>query len=143
MKCTVVIDKGREEEVIIYAKEKSELVDEITKLASQEELRLIGYKDKDTVRLDLNDVFFFTVEDNKVFAVTENEKLSLRLRLYQIEEKLSSSFVKINQSCIANIKKIERFSASFSGSLQVRFKNGHIDYVSRRQLKNVKERLGL
>ncbi len=143
MKCTVVIDKGREEEVIIYAKEKSELVDEIAKLASQEELRLIGYKDKDAVRLDLNDVFFFTVEDNKVFAVTEKEKLSLRLRLYQIEEKLSSSFVKINQSCIANIKKIERFSASFSGSLQVRFKNGHIDYVSRRQLKNVKERLGL
>ena len=44
---------------------------------------------------------------------------------------------------IANLKKVEKFSAAFSGALQVNFKNGYVDYVSRRNLKNVKERLGI
>ena len=143
MKCTVIIDKGREEEVIIYAHEKTRLVETVSKLISESETELIGHSKKSAVRLDLFDVVCFIVEDNKVYALTEKEKLGIKLRLYQIEEKLSQDFVKINQSCIANIRYIERFDASFSGSLQVKFKNGYIDYVSRRQLKNVKERLGL
>ena len=61
----------------------------------------------------------------------------------ELEEKLPLDFVKINQSCLANIKKIERFSASVGGSLKVIFKNGHTDYVSRRQLRTVKEKLGI
>ena len=56
---------------------------------------------------------------------------------------LGTDFIKINQSCIANIRQIQRFDTSFSGTLRVIFKNGYTDYVSRRQLKAVKERLGL
>ena len=56
---------------------------------------------------------------------------------------LDLNFVRINQSCIANINQIKKFSASFNGFLQVHFKNGYIDYVSRRELKNVKERVGI
>lgn len=85
---------------------------------------------------------FFT-EDNKVFALTENEKYRLKSRLYQLEENLNDNFVKINQSCIANIKSIDKFKATVGGSLTVIFKNGYVDFVSRRNLKNVKERLGL
>jgi DNA-binding LytR/AlgR family response regulator len=46
-------------------------------------------------------------------------------------------------SCIANLSKIKKFNASFSGSLSVVFKNGYTDYVSRRSVKFIKERLGL
>ena len=71
------------------------------------------------------------------------EKFEIKTRLYVIEEKLPENFIKINQSCIANINQIERFDASISGTLKIRFKNGYTDYVSRRQLKNVKERIGI
>ena len=60
-----------------------------------------------------------------------------------MEKKLPENFVKINQSCIANIDKINRFDASFSGTLKLIFKNSYTDYVSRRQLKTVKERIGI
>ena len=75
--------------------------------------------------------------------ISENAKANTVSSKNQLEEMLDDSFVKINQSCIANIKKIDRFKATVGGSLTVIFKNGHIDYVSRRNLKNVKERLGL
>ena len=83
------------------------------------------------------------VENNKVFAITEKENYLIRERLYTIEQALSKDFIKINKSCIANIKKIDRFDASISGTLMVKFKNGYTDYVSRRSVKAVRERLGL
>lgn len=143
MKLKIFIDKNHEEEILIYAHEKSELVDSIEKLLSDADEPLVGYTEKEAVRLDVADVCCFTVEDNKVYAVTEKEKLRLKERLYQIEERLPDNFIKINQSCIANIRKIELFDASISGTLSVIFKNRHRDYVSRRNLKHVKERLGI
>ena len=143
MKLRIVIDPNRDEEIIIYAHEKSHLVCEIGELVKNHSVDLIGYTENETVKLDLNDVYCFYTEDNKVFALMENEKYRLKSRLYQLEENLSDNFVKINQSCIANIKKIDRFKATVGGSLTVVFKNGYVDFVSRRNLKNVKERLGL
>ena len=90
-----------------------------------------------------NSTIFVPAEDNKVFVLTQNEKLQLKCRLYQVEGELPEHFVKINQSCIANIKMIQRFDASYSGTLKVFFKNGHSDYVSRRRMKIVRERMGL
>lgn len=143
MKFSLFIDKQREEECIIYAHEKSRLTDEIERLISEDALEFTGYKDSSIIKLNLSEVYCFVVEGGKTYAITENDKLIIKYRLYQLEEKLTESFVKINQSCIANVKKIKRFDASFSGSLLVVLKNGYSDYVSRRQLKKVRERLGV
>lgn len=142
MKFRLFIDRNREEEVIVYAHERNEVVDSIERLVS-EGTELMGYSGKTAVRLYLNEVYCFIVENNRVYAVTETEKYEMKLRLYQLEKIADKTFVKINQSCIANIGKIERFDASVSGTMRVIFKNGYTDYVSRRQVKNVKERLGL
>ncbi len=143
MKFRLIIDKNHDEEVTVYAHAKTPLTDKIEQLVSENNFELIGYTDKEAVRLNINEICRFFVENNKVFAETAKEKYRLKLRLWQLEEKLPAGFVKINQSCLANIGMIERFDASLTGSLLVKFKNGNTDYVSRRQLKTVKERLGL
>lgn len=143
MKCIITIDKDREEEVLIFAHKRTKLVDDIETLINNNEKELIGYSAGEAYRLTLSEISCFTVENNKVYAVTEKDKLQIKLRLYQIEEMLGSGFVKINQSCIANIKEIKKFDASISGVLTVTLKNGYRDYVSRRNIKTVKERLGV
>ncbi len=143
MKLQIVIDTNRDEEILIYTHRKNPLVVEIEELVNNHSVDLIGYTENETVKLNLNDIYCFFTEDNKVYALTENEKFRLKSRLYQLEENLNNNFVKINQSCIANIKKIDRFKATVGGSLTVIFKNEYVDFVSRRNLKNVKERLGL
>ena len=143
MKCTLIITDEHQEEVVIYARERTKLTDDIEALVIGSVPELIGYKENQTVKLSSDSVCCFTVEDNKVYALTDSEKLQIKLRLYQLEEILPDTFVKINQSCIANIRKIERFDTSISGTLLIKFKNGYKDYVSRRQMKAVKERFGL
>ena len=143
MKFSLFIDKNREEEVMVYAHEKSPLTDEIESIVQGTSKEIIGYIERESVVLDLMSISCFSVENNKVYALTNDRKYSVRYRLYQLEEILPQCFVKINQSCVANIKQIARFDSSVGGSLLVIFNNGHADYVSRRQLKSVKERFGL
>ncbi len=142
MRLKIFIGKEHPEEVHIYTHEKTKLIEEIEQVIENNSLSLVGYLDEESVKINLPDVHCFTVEENKVYALTENERLRLKQRLYQLEEKLPDNFVKINQSCIVNINKIDRFKADISTSLSVMLKNGYKDYVSRRQLKIVKERLG-
>ena len=132
----------RYEEIIIRVHEKTELIEKIEKLVNETSDGFIGYKENEAMMLDINDINCFITENNKVFAMTD-EKLLIKERLYKVEEKLDDNFIKINQSCLANIKKIVKVQATFSGSLSVVFRNGYTDYISRRNLKNVKERLGV
>ena len=124
MKCNVIIDKDRPEEVMVYAHKKSRLTAEIARLCEEAAFDLLGYKTDEIIHFDLQDVYCFTVESGKVFALTRKGKLYLKCRLYTLEEELPASFVKVNKSCIANLKMIDRFDASFSGTLLIRFKNG-------------------
>lgn len=141
MKVNLIIDRDRPEEVVIHAHRENRLTRAIQSLCEEDAVRLVGYRDREIVPLHLPDVCCFVVEDNKIIALTATEKLQLRCRLYTLEEELPDSFVKLNQSCIANLKQIERFDSSFAGTLTVRFRGGYTDYVSRRNLKTVKERL--
>ncbi len=143
MKFELNICNDKDEQVIVYAHQKSKLTDEIERLVTDYSVELNGYIDREVIRLNTTDVFCFVVENNKVCAITDKNKLQLKRRLYQLEEILQDSFIKINKSCIVNIKKIERFDVSMAGVLNVRLKNGYSDYVSRRSLRAVKERLGL
>ena len=143
MKLRIIITDSEPEEILIYARKRTPLIDEIERLAEEENSReLIGYANGEATKLDPFRVTCCIVENGRVFALTD-ERLQVKLRLYQVEELLDTSFIKINQSCIANVRQIERVKATFSGSLCVVFKNGYTDYISRRNLKKVKERLGV
>ena len=143
MKCTLIITDDHEEEVVMYTREKTQLIGDIENLIRDNAFELIGYSGYEAVNLRTDEVVCFLVEEGKVYAITDKDRFRLKSRLYQLEETLPEDFVKINQSCIANIKKIERFDTSVSGTLLIKFKNGYKDYVSRRQMKAVKERFGL
>lgn len=143
MKCEIIIEPHCEEKVVVYAREENALVKEIKRLTQESSTVLLGYNDSEIVNLNLMEVHCISVIGNKVYALCDSKRYLLKERLYSLEEKLPKTFVKINQSCLANIKKMESFDTSISGTLKIRFKNGHIDYVSRRQLKLIKERLGI
>ena len=142
MKLKTIIDDSVDERVEIYARERTPLVCEIERLVVGKPQELIGYRENEIIRLDISCVECFFSENNKIFALVDNERYSLRERLYVIEDMAGNSFIRINQSCIVNVSRIERFEASFSGALRVIMKCGYKDYISRRQLKNVKERIG-
>lgn len=142
MKYQTIINKEREE-VLIYCKEKNDLVLEIEKLIESNNMSINGINDNEKIQFNPLDVSCFVSENNKVYALINGERYQIKERLYQLEELLKDHYVKINQSCLANIKRISKFSSSIGGAVLVHFDNGYKDYISRRELKNVKERMGI
>lgn len=141
MKHRTIIDNEKEE-VLIYTPKVTNKITMLERYIEDLDSEIIAFRNKTSICLSYNEVICFTIENGRSFAITEKEKLLIKQRLFQIEEMVSENFVKINQSSIANITKIERFDASIGGNLMVIFKNGYKDYVSRRQTKLVKERIG-
>jgi len=143
MKCYTYIKENEEERVLIYAHDRTRLVEDIESLVLSSEIDLTGSYDSEIIKIDINDVVCFISENNKVYALIGDKKYQIRYRLYQIEELNLNMFIKINQSCLANKTKIKRFETTIGGALKVVFKNEYIDFISRRELKNVKNRMGL
>ncbi len=142
MKLNVFVDKTQDERIDIYIKERRQIVEDIEKLLS-EESELLCYKNGEVYKLNFSEIVLFSVENEKVAVYTEKDKFFVKERLYMIEDKMPACFIKLNQSAIGNIQKIKKFDCSVSGTLKVTFVNGLTDFVSRRQIKAVRERLGL
>ena len=143
MKFKLIVDEHAEESLTIVCNKKREVFDQIEQLINNFDSKLIGYENDEIVIIKLEEVNCFISENNKVYALVNNHKYLIKKRLYQVEELLDLSYIRINQSCIANISKIIKFNVTFNGFLKVVFENKYEDYISRRELKNVKERLGI
>lgn len=76
--------------------------------------------------------------------MTDKGEYVLRLRLYELEKRLSScQFVRISNSEIINLKKVSHFDLSFTGTICVKLSNNTTTYVSRRYVSKVKKILGI
>lgn len=143
MKYKLIIDKEQEESIVIVAHEKTTLIEEIESLINGNKIDLIGYKDDEIIPLKINEIYCFYTKDSKVYAVSKDEEYLVKNRLYQIEGVVGDLFVKINQGCLVNISKIKKYTSTFSGAIKVELKNGFSEYISRRELVNVKRRMGI
>lgn len=126
----------------------NELTDNVTKaisiLESEESNDLLAVKKgSDITLLDLHDVFMFRVESKQVKVYTQNNEYVIKKPLYQVEEGLNHSFVRISKTTIVNLKKIERVAPSLRGMMFIELKNGLKDNISRKYLPSFKEALDL
>ncbi len=84
------------------------------------------------------------LNSGKVVAVTDKGEYILRLRLYEIENLLlTDQFIRISNSGIINLKKVNNFDLSFTGTICVKLSNGITTYVSRRYVPKLKKILGI
>ncbi len=141
MKFQLIINKEKEEEVVITAHQRTPLIDEIEALISKHTDRLIGYTEDDIKMLSISEIECITVLDGKTYAIDgKNRRYRLKQRLYELEQQLPSSFIRINKSALANEKSLDRFSVTYSGSVDAVFKCGYTEYVSRRCFAQIKRR---
>lgn len=142
MKFRLIIDKTKDEEVVVTAKERSALTDQLEQLVTGSQAGpLVGYTEDDTVLLPYEDIACCTVIDGRTYVIdSKGAQLRLKQRLYELEDSLPENFVRINKSCIANLHQLKRFSATYSGGVNAVFKCGYEDYVSRRCFAIIKRR---
>ena len=146
MQIEIKIDSGfKEPKAVIFTDKVTDEITELVRQLSDESSSIIaGFKDDTAELLEHNDIFRIYASNGKVYAETANDTLTLRLCLYEAEQRLDNQiFVRISNSEIINLKKVTNFDLSFVGTICVKLSNGTVTYVSRRYVAKIKQILGI
>ncbi|CEJ72640.1 response regulator [[Clostridium] sordellii] len=144
MKIDIDIDKKYKEiQVILKSPDMDEETLEILeKLKTRKTKYILGKKDKKIYILDINEVYIFYSENQKVFVETNDCKYEVEERLYEIEENLkSTSFVRVSKFAVVNMKKVRSIDMHFNGNLTMNFINDKKENISRRYISKIKDYL--
>lgn len=146
MEIEIKIDGScQEPKIIILTDRVSDEVNRIVERLSDTNPQILaGFREDTLTILDQSQIIRIYTASGKVFAVAEDNEYLLRLRLYELEERLDkNSFVRISNSEIINLKKAKHFDLSFTGTICVFLSNGTSSYVSRRYVNKIKQVLGI
>ncbi len=146
MQVEIKIDSScTEPKIVIHTASITEEVNTLMQRLSEHTPPILtGSKDGKMEVIEPDELFRIYAAGGKVFAVTDKGEYLLRLRLYEVEERLNPSrFVRISNSEIIHLSKVRNFDLSFSGTIYVKLTNGTTTYVSRRYVSKIKKILGM
>ena len=134
-----------EPRIVVMAAEMTEQIDALLKKLSGQDMQMItGQKDGKLEILEPAELIRVFAQGGKVLASARRGQYALRMRLYELEERLDPRrFVRISNSEIINLCEAESFDLSIAGTICVQMKNGETTYVSRRYVSKIRKILGL
>ncbi len=134
-----------EPRLTITAATMTEEVSDILKKLSQDVPQMIaGSRNDEFEVLEPASIVRIYAGQGKVYAETGKGRYVLRLRLYELEERLDKwKFARISNSEIINLRQVESFDLSLAGTIYVKLTGGATTYVSRRYVARIKRLLGV
>ena len=144
MKLNIDINEDYEEtHVTIHAKEWTKELEELIKKIDQKApKRIIGVDGDKSMLLTPSEIDYIFAENRKVYAWINKQSIEITMKLYEAEEVLASfGFSRLSKSVIGNLNQITRFELAFNGNLCVYFKSGSKEYVSRKYVNELKNKL--
>ena len=146
MKIDIRIDEScPEPQIIVVTARVTDEINELVRMLAGEQAQVIaGFRDGQAVVLEPEHIVRIYAASGRVYAEAESGTYLLRLRLYEMEQRLASqSFVRISNGELINLKKVRGFDLGFTGTICVSLSNGTVTYVSRRYVAKIKQLLGL
>lgn len=89
-------------------------------------------------RIEMNEIYYFSKDNNKTVAVTKNSRIDLNISLYSISTLLerNPTFFRTHKSYIVNINKIEQIIKFENRTYNIKFKGiEDIAYCTQKNLK--------
>lgn len=140
------IEKERlKPKIVIHTNEvTSEINELVRRLSDYNERVLVGYLNEEAILLNLEDIYRIYSQGQKVVAETQKEKVYLKFRLYELEEKLAGTrLIRISNSEIINLRRVKSLDLSIAGTISMKFDNGEKSFVSRRYVDKIKHFIGI
>ena len=146
MKVKIEIDPEiRDTEITIRCSEITPEVTGIQKLLSEagtHESQISFFKDDAEYFLSLSDILFFETGNGVIRAHTAEDDFEAKYKLYELEEKLPSYFLRISKSTILNTRKVYSITKNLAGASKIEFQETYkIVYCSRNYYKALKDSL--
>ena len=138
------IIRESEESADLYIHERDDTVDRLVEYLEQDLFRsvmLMCQKGEKICRVPSLEIYLIETVNEKQVVHTEQETYELNKRLYELERLLPSNFIRISKSVIMNIDKVRNYTPMLNGLMKVSLLNSQVTYISRKYLKEVKDRI--
>ena len=146
MEVELKLEPGRRDpKVVILANERTpELEALVRQLSGLSIGPLTVWRDGRAELVEQREFLRFYADGKGVSAQTGRETYTVRLRLYELEERLDKRrFVRISNSEIVNLNKVSALDLSLTGTIKLTLEGAAAVYVSRRYVRKIKQVLGL
>lgn len=145
MKIRIEICDEGDEEIIVRCRTRDERIRQIEGalegiVKSRRELTL--YIGNVEYYVPVSDILFFETDGGKVCAHTSNRMYTAPYKLFELENMLPSSFVRISKSSIINVMRIGSLSRELVGNGEITFTGSEKKtYFSRAYYKILRDRI--
>lgn len=142
MKYTINHISFGEDELILNYVETNEEVDRILAFMRQEGRRLLGFRDKEQVVIQPEDILYIETVDSRTFVYTEQEVYKVSHSLLQLEEFLGEKkFFRCSKSMIININRVASLKSLSCNRIDAVMRNGEHIMISRTYASDFRRRL--
>ena len=133
------------DEIIIRCREKNEkirLIEGVIENVLRGDSELVLTIRDTEYYVPKGDILYFETEEGRVKAHTVDRIFTTEYKLFELEEMMPPSFVRVSKSCILNVLKVEAIKRNPLGASEVQLRGcTKRVYVSRSYYKPMKDRL--
>lgn len=146
VKVRTEISDVAEDEIVIRCAERDrrieELEDIIKKLALSTKREIVLYSSGAEYFIPLSEILYFESNAGKIYAHTSRAVYSSELKLFELEETLPPSFMRVSKSTIVNVDLIVSLRREAVGNGEIYFKSSEkMTYFSRSYYKALRNKI--
>ena len=138
-----MVDSREKEQALIRAAEKTADILNAVDLLENGSGGITVTRDRSTYFCKLTQIYYIESVDKHTYVYTREDCYESRDRLYELEAKLGTYYVRISKSMIVNLRKIRNVSAEPGGRMVAVLLNDERVVISRSYVKEIKRRLGI
>ena len=144
MKVTISKDIESGTAVEIHCREVTSETERLERYISRFDERLQATSEGNTYNVQIDEILYIESVDKKTFLYTTGHVLQTEKRLYELEELLDEkTFFRASKSVIVNLNKITKLKPEVTRNILATLTNGEVIVISRRNVKALKELIGL
>ena len=141
---TEICDDGQEE-IIIRCRTRSEQIKSIESMLENlvaSDREMILHSSGVEYYVPIKEILFFDAYDGKIYAHTKEKTFTCDYKLFELEDLLPSSFLRISKSTVANIMLISYLKRELVGNGEIGFKGcDKRTYFSRGYYKILRDKI--
>ena len=142
-----IVQNADEPHACIFARRMTPTLAEAIALLENEDAAakvLPGHLDGKIFFLHADDLEIVRSEGREIVCYdTQGRRFVLSRPLYEVEEMLGNTLVRISKSALVRLDAIDHVEASFHGTMRIVMRNGTEDSISRSFRRAFRERLGI
>ncbi|MHC6174825.1 LytTR family DNA-binding domain-containing protein [Lactiplantibacillus plantarum] len=144
MKINFHIDPNlKDEHVDFWLHHMTDHISNITSQLNLEQEILWCYQDKKIKPVNYKSILVLQTVGTQIEVKTTDNVYYCKSRISQLIEQLPSQFIESARGTIINYKKIDHLELLDNGKIDVIMTNNERVQISRRKIKNLKEKLGI